>query len=206
MVDVQRRSLQVMAVLAVFAFSTFARSQASDSEGAIGLHSAPAVVSEASDADEDADNHIELFQQARDEQTAYFNKMQADIANGVPVDAASGSCLYISAIFQPPPPKTVALTFDDGPTSALTPQVLQILKKHGLKATFFVKGDNSRANPKMIAQIHADGHLIGNHSYSHPNFHSISQASQVNEVTTTDSILNSVSASQGMKLFSISVR
>ena len=63
----------------------------------------------------------------------------------------------------------VALTFDDGPDPAWTPRVLDMLKARGLKATFFVVGRNAEAHPELIRRIVAEGHEIGNHSYTHGN-------------------------------------
>lgn len=63
-------------------------------------------------------------------------------------------------------PMTVYLTFDDGP-SENTPQILSILKKHGVKATFFVTGKESDEAKEWYQQIVADGHTLGMHSYSH---------------------------------------
>jgi len=64
--------------------------------------------------------------------------------------------------------KTVALTFDDGPHAPYTAQVLDVLKAHGVSATFFVIGANLKANPELARRIHAEGHEFGNHTYSHP--------------------------------------
>lgn len=63
--------------------------------------------------------------------------------------------------------KVVALTFDDGPQNAFTPQVLDILQAHGTPAAFFCIGKNVEAEKVLLQRIHAEGHLIGNHSYSH---------------------------------------
>lgn len=63
-------------------------------------------------------------------------------------------------------PMTVYLTFDDGP-SENTPEILDILKKHGVKATFFVTGKEGDAAKQWYRQIVADGHTLGMHSYSH---------------------------------------
>jgi len=68
----------------------------------------------------------------------------------------------------PEPGKTVALTFDDGPDPRNTPQVLQILRASGIKATFCVIGFEARAFPDLIAAIHADGHVLCDHTESHP--------------------------------------
>jgi peptidoglycan/xylan/chitin deacetylase (PgdA/CDA1 family) len=65
--------------------------------------------------------------------------------------------------------KAVALTFDDGPDPLLTPQLLQLLLKHRLKATFFVTGKKAAEHPELINEILLHGHSIGNHSYIHDN-------------------------------------
>lgn len=64
----------------------------------------------------------------------------------------------------------VALTFDDGPDATTTPQLLDILKEKGVKATFFVLGQRVEANPAIVARAAAEGHEIGNHSYDHKFF------------------------------------
>ena len=69
----------------------------------------------------------------------------------------------------------LALTFDDGPLAKNTPQVLSILKENNIKATFFLLGENMYGNEKIIKQIIADGHEIGLHTYSHPNFYKCSE-------------------------------
>jgi len=61
----------------------------------------------------------------------------------------------------------VSLTFDDGPNPEYTPQILRILKKYGVKATFFVVSKNALLYPDIIENIQTDGHTIGTHSYSH---------------------------------------
>src|SRR3990167_11229763 len=64
-------------------------------------------------------------------------------------------------------PGTVALTFDDGPNPTFTPQILAILKKYDIKATFFVVGMNAEKYPDLIKAIHDDGHVIASHSQTH---------------------------------------
>jgi peptidoglycan/xylan/chitin deacetylase (PgdA/CDA1 family) len=63
---------------------------------------------------------------------------------------------------------TVALTFDDGPTEVYTPQILAILKKYNIKATFFMVGMNAKNHPDIVKLVLADGHAINNHSQTHP--------------------------------------
>jgi peptidoglycan/xylan/chitin deacetylase (PgdA/CDA1 family) len=63
----------------------------------------------------------------------------------------------------------VALTFDDGPNPAATPQILDLLEKHNAKATFFLVGKFSRTCPELVREISARGHCIGNHTENHRN-------------------------------------
>ena len=65
--------------------------------------------------------------------------------------------------------KKVWLTFDDGPTAEVTPFVLNTLKKNNVKATFFCLGKQIEKHPEILQRIKAEGHTIGNHSFSHIN-------------------------------------
>lgn len=63
--------------------------------------------------------------------------------------------------------KRVFLTFDDGPTQAVTPYILDLLKQENIKATFFVLGNRAKANPELIQREFNEGHYIANHGYTH---------------------------------------
>ena len=63
--------------------------------------------------------------------------------------------------------KEIAISFDDGPATNYTTEILQLLKNENLKATFFCIGNRIAGNENILKQIHEDGHIIGNHSYSH---------------------------------------
>lgn len=63
--------------------------------------------------------------------------------------------------------KKIALTFDDGPHPYYTEQLLDGLKERGVKATFFVTGEHAELHPEIIKRMNEEGHLIGNHTYSH---------------------------------------
>ncbi|MGE5580009.1 MAG: polysaccharide deacetylase family protein [Bacillota bacterium] len=65
--------------------------------------------------------------------------------------------------------KLVSLTFDDGPDATYTPAVLDVLKQKNVKATFFLIGKRVEENPAIAKRIADEGHLIGNHTYSHAN-------------------------------------
>jgi chitin deacetylase len=71
------------------------------------------------------------------------------------------------AIAQGEPLKAIALTFDDGPWPEITSQVLDILKGNNVKATFFVVGKQVQKYPQLLKQVVAEGHAIGNHTWSH---------------------------------------
>ncbi len=63
----------------------------------------------------------------------------------------------------------IALTFDDGPTASHTPRLLQILREKNVKASFFVIGARAEVEPDLMRQMIAEGHVVANHTYSHPN-------------------------------------
>ncbi|MFF5209280.1 bifunctional polysaccharide deacetylase/glycosyltransferase family 2 protein [Streptosporangium sp. NPDC000396] len=71
------------------------------------------------------------------------------------------------------PARTVALTFDDGPDPRWTPQLLDVLARHGAKATFFTVGTRIAENPELTRRIIAEGHEIGNHTYAHADLSAV---------------------------------
>ena len=76
--------------------------------------------------------------------------------------------IYPRAVWRMDPSvKAVYLTFDDGPIPEATPFVLETLARYGIKATFFVVGDNVRKHPDVFRQVVEAGHRIGNHTYNH---------------------------------------
>ncbi|MDP5198464.1 polysaccharide deacetylase family protein [Flavobacterium sp. DG2-3] len=85
--------------------------------------------------------------------------------------------------------KKIALTFDDGP-SVYTSQILELLKKYSAKATFFCIGKNIETHPEILQKVISDGHLVGNHSYSHSKFFDFYNAKKITqELQKTDEIL-----------------
>jgi peptidoglycan/xylan/chitin deacetylase (PgdA/CDA1 family) len=81
------------------------------------------------------------------------------------------------------------LTFDDGPHPEVTPALLDLLAENGAKATFFLLGDQVERHPGIVRRMVDEGHVIGNHSYNHPRFPTISTAEQRKQVDRTDTIL-----------------
>ena len=89
-------------------------------------------------------------------------------------------------------PGMVALTFDDGPDPQWTPQVLDILKRENIAATFFVVGSYGQENPDMIRRIVSDGNDIGNHSFTHPNMGEIPTSITDVEINATQRLIQSL--------------
>jgi peptidoglycan/xylan/chitin deacetylase (PgdA/CDA1 family) len=77
-------------------------------------------------------------------------------------------------------PREVALTFDDGPNDTATLELLEVLARHAVRATFFAMGNYARQRPEIVRQVHAAGHLIGNHTMSHPKL-SVQPATRVRQ-------------------------
>ncbi len=88
--------------------------------------------------------------------------------------------------------KQVVLTFDDGPDPEYTPQVLDILKKEKVPATFFVIGMNAESNLPLLRRIYNEGHEIGNHTFTHPNMATVSNERAMNEMDATRLLIESV--------------
>lgn len=112
------------------------------------------------------------------------NSMQApsDSSLGVKISNRSYSSVYVDGPY-------VAMTFDDGPSATLTPHLLDLLKERGIKATFFVIGENAERHPEILARAVAEGHEIGNHSWSHPQLTKISDERLKEEIgSTSDAI------------------
>jgi peptidoglycan/xylan/chitin deacetylase (PgdA/CDA1 family) len=99
-------------------------------------------------------------------------------------------------------PQKIALTFDDGP-SEYTEPLLEVLRAHdGTKATFFLLGQNVELQTAIVRKIHAAGHAIGNHSYSHKNLCCLDAAEVTQELVNCD---DAVKLALGTASLSISI-
>ncbi len=87
--------------------------------------------------------------------------------------------------FGKPKGKEVVLTFDDGPDPKYTPEILDVLKKYNVKASFFIIGENGEANPDIVKRIYREGHEIGNHTFTHPNIAKVSATRTKLELNST---------------------
>lgn len=92
--------------------------------------------------------------------------------------------------------KKVALTFDDGPSEKYTPILLEGLKKRGVRAAFFLVGENARENPKLVQQMIKDGHIVGNHTYTHVQLNGMTVEQAMKEITDTNDVLKKITGQQ----------
>jgi peptidoglycan/xylan/chitin deacetylase (PgdA/CDA1 family) len=88
--------------------------------------------------------------------------------------------------------KQVAITFDDGPNPDYTLKLLEGLKKRGVKATFFVLGEEVELYPDILREIYEEGHLIGVHSYQHVNFTEIGDTATIEQIERTQEAIYEV--------------
>lgn len=95
---------------------------------------------------------------------------------------------------QPMAENLCALTFDDGPAPT-TPRLLDMLADYGIPATFFLLGKNAAYFPEIVHRMVAEGHEVGNHTWSHPNLKRMSTDSQARQIRETDTVLRSFGAS-----------
>ena len=100
------------------------------------------------------------------------------------------NCRYESDIATAPPPRRVVLSFDDGPEPGQTDHILAVLAKYDVPAVFFMIGEKMQRHPELVERVRAGrGHVIGNHSWDHPNFHDIEPARQAEEVLRGEALL-----------------
>lgn len=85
-----------------------------------------------------------------------------------------------------------ALTFDDGPSVPYTEQILDALRERNIKATFFLCGQNVERYPEVARRIVREGHVIGNHSYSHPYFYLLGRKRMAEEIDRTQSAIERI--------------
>lgn len=87
--------------------------------------------------------------------------------------------------------RCVFLTFDDGPIPEVTPWVLDLLDSYGIKATFFLVGDNVRRHPELLEEIKARGHAFGNHTMHHLQGMKVTSRTYMRDITEADRLIGS---------------
>lgn len=83
----------------------------------------------------------------------------------------------------------LALTFDDGPHPVYTPQLLDGLKKRGIKASFFLMGKNIAGNEAIVQRMYDEGHLIGNHTFDHVRLSRLNDTEACSQITKTSNAI-----------------
>ena len=94
----------------------------------------------------------------------------------------------------------IAMTFDDGPSAKLTSKLLDLLAAHHIKATFFLIGENAAEYPDIVAREMREGHVVANHSWSHPNFGKMSDEGIRSQLRRTDDAIRSATGSRPILL------
>ena len=84
----------------------------------------------------------------------------------------------------------VALTFDDGPDPEYTPRILDTLRSHGIRSTFFLIGERAEREPALVQRIVQEGHELANHSFTHPHFERLSWQQALGEIDQTEKVLS----------------
>jgi peptidoglycan/xylan/chitin deacetylase (PgdA/CDA1 family) len=112
-------------------------------------------------------------------QTAPRQNPQVNVPSATP----AGARLTYNRVTTSQP--VVAMTFDDGPHPVQTPRLLKMLRDRNIRATFYVIGKQVRAHPGIVRQMLAEGHEIGNHSWSHPSLTGVSDAQIRSEMRMT---------------------
>lgn len=92
--------------------------------------------------------------------------------------------------------KKIAITFDDGPHPVYTEKLLDGLKKRGIKATFFVLGERAKKNPEIIKRMLKEGHIIGNHTYSHMQLRSSNREKFREELLLTNQVISEITGEE----------
>lgn len=144
------------------------------------------------------ENHAEitsLYKQLKQKTTRLSQHIQS-IATEDNVDQINSQKLFQSQSFNNlldgtmvDRRKLIALTFDDGPNPEYTQEVLAVLDKHQVKGTFFLMGQYVESYPEIAQEIVEKGHLIGNHSYDHPNYELLSDEEVLEDFGKTQDII-----------------
>lgn len=121
-----------------------------------------------------------------------FKRFLSFLSLALPITGFTATIPDLSKVNQLPQPGTIALTFDDGPNPIYTRQILAILKKYNIKATFFVVGVNAQKYPDVIKEIYAQGHVIGNHTMTHPMLTKVPEQQLNYEIVNTSNIISSI--------------
>lgn len=125
---------------------------------------------------------------------SFFMENQAD--NGEKETISPNAIAYVAGSMAEKP--KIAITFDDGPNAAYTPKLLDGLKERGVKATFFLIGQNidKDNNSEIVKRMYDEGHLIGNHTYHHVEITKVSNDEAYQEIMMTNEAIMSITGEE----------
>ena len=103
------------------------------------------------------------------------------------------SQIFGRTLIAPRKPSELALTFDDGPNPAWTPRLLDLLAEHNVHATFFMVGKFAKAERELARRVAEAGHLVGNHTWTHPDLSRAPDSKVLDELTRTNDVLAEIS-------------
>ena len=118
-------------------------------------------------------------------------------AGGLLRSAYTSAGVFIKVESVPTEETLVAMTFDDGPTSEITPKLLDTLKETGAKATFFVVGAKAVEQPDLLRRMVAEGHEVGNHTYSHRNLELLPRSEVDREIMRAAVVFRTICSRRG---------
>jgi len=122
----------------------------------------------------------------------------------MPVGNASHEFLkkYNALYGVPTDEKIIYLTFDAGFEAGYTPNILDVLKKHNVKATFFIVGNYLKTQPELVKRMNQEGHIVGNHTYSHPDMSKISDIESFKkEIEAVENEYKSITGTEMKKFY-----
>ncbi len=128
----------------------------------------------------------------------FGTKGQPPTGNATPDELKKHNAYYIGDTSK----NVIYLTFDAGYENGYTPAILEALKKHNVKATFFLVGNYITTQPELVKQMLAEGHQVANHTYSHPNMSSISSEDSFRkELETLETAFEDVTGQKMVKYY-----
>lgn len=129
---------------------------------------------------------------------SFQNKGKCPIGNATPEHLKKYDSYYIGDTDE----KVIYLTFDAGFENGYTPTILDTLKKHNIKAAFFLVGNYLEKEPELVKRMVEDGHIVGNHTYNHPDMSKISDMESFKkEITSLEESYKNITGQEMLKFY-----